>query len=423
MITLKKTRVKGVVYRKNASKVLPSSITLADLLSESIAGLFSRPSRMILTIIGTMIGLASLVATLGLSKTAGNRIIGRFDELAATSVVVSPRVDAVSPYGPLLPWDSGERLQRLNGVVAAGTLTQIDIGNDTVSSAPIRDPKTASTVTASVWALSPDAFRATRAQLQAGRLFDEGHSQRADKVAILGPTAAENLKIDRVNQLPALTIGDDLYLVIGILENIERQPKLLGSVIIPQGTAQEYYHITSPELVMVETEIGAASLIAKQAPIALRPDDKSLLRVASPLEPQRVKDAVQSDLDKLFLLLGGVALLVGAIGIANMTLVSVMERTGEIGLRRALGATKPQIAFQFLLESSLLGLVGGILGASLGTFVVVGVAAFQGWTPVLDAWVPLAAPLVGIIIGLFSGLQPAVKAASLEPVEALRAGT
>jgi ABC-type antimicrobial peptide transport system permease subunit len=122
-------------------------------------------------------------------------------------------------------------------------------------------------------------------------------------------------------------------------------------------------------------------------------------------------------------MLGGVSLLVGAIGIANVTLVSVIERTGEIGLRRALGATRRHIAMQFLLESSTMGLVGGILGASIGSLVVIGVAAYQDWTPVLDPLVPFAAPLLGALVGLISGTYPAFRAARLEPVEALRSGT
>ncbi len=129
---------------------------------------------------------------------------------------------------------------------------------------------------------------------------------------------------------------------------------------------------------------------------------------------------MQSDLDTLFLLLGAVSLFVGAIGIANITLVSVLERVGEIGLRRSLGASRRHIAEQFLLESTTLGLVGGIIGASLGTLVVVAVAASRTWTPVLEPWVPLGAPLLGAAVGLLAGLYPSVRAAALQPVEALR---
>ena len=145
--------------------------------------------------------------------------------------------------------------------------------------------------------------------------------------------------------------------------------------------------------------------------------------MAAPPDPKTLRAGVENDLNALFLLLGGVSLLVGALGIANVTLVSVLERIGEIGLRRALGAARRHIAAQFLLESAAMGLLGGIVGASLGTLVVVAVSASRTWTPVLDPWMPLAAPLAGTLIGLLSGMYPSLKAAATEPVEALRAGT
>ncbi len=400
-----------------------SGMTLRDLLNEAIAGLFARPGRMVLTMLGVVIGLTALVATMGLSRTASNRIIGRFDELAATEIFISTKPGPTGAQVESLPWDTPARLQELNGVVAAGTLSSIDVGDALVSASPVRDPRGQTDFKLSVQAASPELFTAVRAELANGRFLDLGHSERADRVAVLGPGAALRLGIVGVEQLPAIAIGDNLYLVIGILSDVARQPDLLGSVIIPEGTARRDFGLSTPELAVVETQIGAAKLIAQQAPLALRPDNPSVLKVASPPEPQRVRDAVQSDLNVLFLLLGGLSLIVGAIGIANITLVSVMERTGEIGLRRSIGATRGHIAAQFLLESTAVGVIGGILGASLGVLVVVAVSAYQVWTPVLDPAAPFLSPLVGGVIGLLSGTYPALRAAHLEPVEAFRAGT
>ena len=410
--------------RRRTTLVPPSGMSARDLGNEAIAGLFTRPGRMVLTVLGTVVGLAALVATLGLSRTAGNQIVGRFDELAATEVVIRTKTPTGNtvPAGAL-PWDAPARLDRLNGVVAAGTMSTVDVGADLVTTSPIRDPSAQTAFKLTVVAASPGLFDAVRARVQTGGLFDEGHSQRADRIAVLGPNAAAKLGIDRVDNLPALAIGDRIYTVVGVLSDVDRQADLLGAVIIPEGTARRDNHLASPELVAVETRIGATSLIARQARPALRPDDPRALKVAFPPEPARVRAGVQSDLEMLFLLLGGVSLLVGAIGIANVTLVSVIERTGEIGLRRALGASRRHIALQFLVESGAMGFVGGILGASLGTLVVVAVSAHNTWTPVLDPVVPLVAPLIGGVTGLASGAYPALRAAVMEPVEALRSGT
>jgi ABC-type antimicrobial peptide transport system permease subunit len=417
-------RLFGYPRRQNPSGdlIAPSGMSAADLANEALAGLFARPGRMSLTVLGTVIGLAALVATLGLSRTAGNRIVGHFDALAATEIVVS-RSATASPDASVLPWDAPERLQRLNGVVAAGNMSTVNVGSRQISTSPVSDPTRQTEFKLTVQAASPGLFVATRADLRTGRFLDEGNSTRADHVAVLGPSAAQKLGISGLEQLPAIRIGDDVYLVVGILDGVARQPGLLGAVIIPEGTARRDFVLTSPELVVVETKVGATKLISQQIPHALRPDSLRGLKVASPPEPQRARERTQSDLNVLFLMLGGVSLLVGAIGIANVTLVSVIERTGEIGLRRALGASRRHIALQFLLESTTMGLVGGVLGASLGTLLVVGVSAYQSWTPVLDPLVPFAAPLLGAVVGLVSGTYPALRAARLEPVEALRSGT
>jgi len=416
----KKARPSPVAAVKKG--VVRSGITIRDLLNEALAGMFARPGRMALTVLGIVIGLTALVATLGLTRTAGNRIISQFDQVAATELFIKARpgrtTGIVDPRA--IPWDAPARLRRLNGVVAAGTMSEVDVGAALVDTSPVRDPVNPSAFKLAVYAASPDLFRAVRAELATGRLPDQGHSNRADRVAVLGADAARRLGINSLEQQPAIAIGDHLYVVIGILRDVGRKPELLGSVIIPEGTARVYFGLAGPGTVVVETKLGAVYLIADQAPLALRPDDPRVLKLEVPLEPKRLRDEVKGDLNVMFLMLGALSLIVGAIGIANITLVGVMERTGEIGLRRAIGATRWHIAAQFLFESASMGVVGGIIGASIGVIVVVAVSAYQVWTPVLDPEVPLLAPLVGGVIGFLSGAYPALRAAHLEPVEAFR---
>jgi ABC-type antimicrobial peptide transport system permease subunit len=226
-----------------------------------------------------------------------------------------------------------------------------------------------------------------------------------------------------VDQQPAVYLGDRLYLVVGLLASVERQASLLGSAILPEGTARRDFGLAAPASAQIETAVGAVESVVREAPVALAPSSPTLLKVAAPPDPRTLRGAVENDLNALFLLLGGVALLVGALGIANVTLVSVLERVGEIGLRRALGASRRHIAGQFLLESTVMGVLGGIIGASLGVLVVVAVSASRTWTPVLDPWAPIAAPVVGGLVGLLSGTYPALRAAALQPVDALRSGT
>lgn len=422
-ITAKASVAKSELPQKpisEASAISRSSISFSDLFDEAIAGMFSRPGRMALTMLGIVIGLTALVATIGLSRTANNRIISQFDELAATEIFVSAKPGPAGVDPKVIPWDAAERLRRLNGVTAVGTLSEVDVGGVLVSASPVRDPRSQTAFNLSIQAASPGLYSAVRADLQTGRLPDLGHSERLDRVAVLGPDAALRLGIVDLQQMPAIAIGDYLYLVVGILRDVARQPDLLGSVMIPEGTARRDFGLEGPGMVVVETRIGAAYLIAEQIPYALRPDNLDVLKLEVPPEPQRVRDAVQSDLNVLFLLLGGLSLIVGAIGIGNITLVSVIERTGEIGLRRAIGATRGHIASQFLFESASLGVIGGILGASVGILVVVAVSAYQIWTPVLDPAAPFLSPVVGGVIGLVSGVYPALRAANLEPVEAFR---
>lgn len=391
-----------------------------DIGGEALAAMLARPQRTALTALGTAVGIAALVGVAGLASTAGAQIVSRFDELAATTVTVKPaQRDSPQAVVSTIPWDAPARLERLNGVVAAGTMSKLDIGDVPVRSTTVVDPL-APEVTAPVVAASPGLYAAVRGRLAAGRWFDVGHNDRADAVVVLGRNVANELHLGDLRQHPAVFVAGRPFTVIGVLTAVARAESLLSAVILPDGVAHATFGLAAPTSVVIETRIGAAKLIAGQAPLALAPQDPDSLTTERPPEPAATRAKVSADVQALFLVLGAVSLIIGSVGIANTTLVSVLERTGEIGLRRSLGGTRGGIAALFVMESTLTGLLGGVFGASLGVLAVVGVSAWRQWTPVLSGWLPVASVLVGGVIGLLAGLYPAWRAARVEPIAALR---
>jgi putative ABC transport system permease protein len=199
------------------------------------------------------------------------------------------------------------------------------------------------------------------------------------------------------------------------------------AMLIPENTALADYGNPEPGIgnqdeaqMIVATKIGAAKTVASQIAAAELPTDPSRLVVTAPPNPQNLQSEVNGDLRGLFLILAAISLLIGAVGIANTTLVAVLERTEEIGLRRALGARPRHVATQFLAESAALGTLGGLVGTCVGVGVVVIFAAAKDWTAVLNPAYTLPAPLIGSVVGLLAGTYPALRAARTSPLAALR---
>ncbi|HET6479178.1 MAG TPA: ABC transporter permease [Actinoplanes sp.] len=399
-----------------------SHLDLRDLGGEVLAGIAVRPARTVLTVLGTVLGIGALVTTLGVATTAGNQIAGRFDAVTATEVTVDIPEPITPGSPPVVAWGSLDDLIRLNGVEAAAAYVTTVAGQEpNVRANAVRDPERVLDRVLPVVGATADLPAAVRASVAGGRFFDAGHIERRDRVAVLGAQAAEQLGLTRVDNQPAVFIDDKPFTVVGILGPVGQpdQQALAGSVIVPWTAGADAVKLGPARTVVVATALGAASLIAQQAPVALSPNDPAAVRVNAPPDPA-VRTGVADDISGLLLILGLVSLVVGGLGIANVTLVTVMERTAEIGLRRALGARRRHIAAQFLLESAVIGLLGGIIGASGGVIAVVLVSVGRDWTPVLSLWPVLAAPAAGAFVGLVAGLYPALRSARMQPVEALR---
>lgn len=395
-----------------------------DLVAEASAGIGARPTRLIMTTLGTVLGIGSLVVTVGFAQTAAGQIARQFDAVAATQVVVTPGSAQAGPDSTVatarLPWDAPERVERLAGVESAGLVAEVSTAGMEITSVPVNDPAEAPTLPPALVATSAGLLDAVRGSVVTGRYFDAGHDERADRVAVLGADAAERLGINRVDRQPSIFIDGVAFAVIGIIDGMQRRPDLRDAVLIPLGTGRADFDVVAPTELQVKIATGAGPLVAEQAPVALDPNSPDGFEVAAPSGRSELSQNVQADVNLVFIVLGIIALLAGGLGIANVTMLSVMERVGEIGLRRAVGATRRQIAGQFMVESVIIGLLGGLIGSALGVLAVILVAVVQGWTPIVDPLLAGGASLLGAVVGLVAGLYPALKASNIEPVEALR---
>lgn len=399
--------------------------TFQDLVAEATTDIGSRPGRLVMTIIGTVLGIGALVSTVGFAQTTAAQIANRFDAVAATSVVVKPEEvkagnDRTATTGRL-PWDSPSRVERLVGVQDSVLTAEVTLDEDAkITAVPVTDPSAPQTSPPKLLATTEGLVGTNRGKVITGRMFDAGHNERGDRVAVLGAGAAESLGVSRVDRQPSVFISGIPYVVIGIVDKFQRDSTVRDDVIIPMHTAQKDFGLAAPQELAIRITVGSGPQVAKQATLSLAPNAPDTLKASAPQARPDIAGDVQGDVNIVFLILGSIVLLAGALGIANVTLLTVSERVGEIGLRRALGATRRQISGQFMLESVVIGLLGGLIGSSLGVMAIVVVSLIQEWTPVVPLWAAGGGALLGAFVGWAAGWYPARRAASIEPVSALR---
>jgi putative ABC transport system permease protein len=414
---------------------LPSSrLTARDAADEAIAGIVQRPGRAALTLLGTVLGVGAFVAVLGLTATGAGQISRQFTVLEDTTVTVEDNgpannVAAPSTNPPIgFPADADAVADHINGVVTAGVWWPVALPAGTNFTGSLALSASASQ-TINLLAASPGAVQAMGLKLAAGSPLTSYENDTRQHVAMIDTTtaAAVGISAARLASRPAVFVDGIAYTVVGIYGSAQRVVTQESAMLIPEQTALADYGNPAPGIgnqdeaqMVVATRTGAAQAVARQIAAAELPTDPSRLVVTSPPSPQSLQSEVTGDLAGLFLILALVSLLIGAVGIANTTLVAVLERTEEIGLRRAVGARPRHIAVQFLAESTALGTLGGLIGTCIGVGTVVIFAAAKDWTAILNPAYTLPAPLIGSVVGLRAGAYPALRAARTSPLAALR---
>jgi putative ABC transport system permease protein len=389
---------------------LPSR-ELAGLAWQGLRGHRLRAS---LSALGIAIGIGAMVAVVGVSASAQANLLAEIDALGTNLLTVTPG-QTFSGQAEVLPGTSVAMIGRMRGVGSAVAVYQV--ANTDVYRTPFVPSLESGGI--AVDAAGENLPAVLQTGMASGR-FLGAIAQRFPE-AVLGAAAAATLQILRVGGHLLVYIGGSWFTVVGVLDPVLLDPALDSTVFVSLPVAERVFGLAShPSEIYVRADVSDVERVAGLLAPSADPQNADGVQVSRPTDALEARAAAEGQFTTLLLGLGAVALLVGAIGIANIMVISVLERRGEIGLRRALGATRRHIASQFMAESSLLALIGGLAGLALGVGATLVYAGLRSEPFVVPAYALVAAPAAGFLIGTLAGLYPAVRAARLSPTEALR---
>jgi putative ABC transport system permease protein len=395
---------------------------LRDLFGVAIGGLLARKVRTILLLLGPTIGVAAIVAAVGLTDSAKGDLKRKVAELGTNLIEAS----AASSFGgasgeqPTLPSDAVERaktVRTVNDVAAVIELADITV-------APYEEvTEQYETVPVPVMAADTELPATLEVPLLSGRWLNEFDESQQSRSVVIGEGLARE-----IDYLPSEVRTIDLdgihYGVVGVLSEVELDTTLNNAAFISFAAAERDFvdDDADPSKLYVRSDEGTEQETADALRTAISLGGSK--EVATEIKAEALELAAQSDrqLQLIVVAMGLLAIIVGGIGIANVMSISVMQRSTEIGIRRALGHTRKIIAGQFLLEALAVGLVGGILGVALGALAI-GVGVWvAGWVFTIAEWLPFAGIALAMVVSVGAGIYPSWRAARLEPLETLRLG-
>jgi putative ABC transport system permease protein len=388
-------------------------VGLTDLARIGGAGLSARRLRTSLTALGIAIGIAAMMAVLGISESSRADLLATLDRLGTNLLTVSA--------GQTLFGDASKLPQEAAGMVGRIAPVEGVAGVESVSASVRRTDYIPELETGGISVLAADEqLLGTLGGLLAdGRNLDAAMERYP--TVVLGSVAASRLGIEDADSGAMVDVGGEWFVVIGILEPLPLAPEIDRSALIGLPIATELFVATgSPTTIYVRAADAAIDDVRSVLPPTVNPSNPEEVEVSRPSEAIAARAAAATTFTALFLGLGAVALLVGGLGIANVMLMAVLERRSEIGLRRALGATRGHIVGQFLAEALLLAGTGGVLGVLIGSAVSAAYATSQGWLVALP-WIGVVGGIgLAVVMGAAAGLYPAIRAARTAPTDALR---
>jgi putative ABC transport system permease protein len=385
----------------------------SDLTRLATVGLRTRKLRAGLSALGIAIGVAAIVAVLGLSASSQAGLLAEINQLG-TNLLTATNGQSATGATVELPTAAPAMIGRINGVQrvqSTGTVKNVGAYRS-----PFIPPANTNGIT--VEAASLNLLPVIATTLADGHYLNAATAQ--EPVAVLGAATAQLLGIDHVYPGERIWVGGQWFYLTGILKPAVLASTIDTSILVGYPAAEKYLGFDGhPSTIYLRAQNERVNAVDNLLANTANPENPSGVNVSQPSDALVAQADAKGAFDGLFLGLGAVALLVGAVGVANIMIISVLERRSEIGLRRALGATRGHIRTQFLFEAILLGVLGGVVGVAVGAIATTVYAHTKHWATIIptEAWAGGIA--ASLIIGAVAGLIPALRAARLSPTQAL----